>query len=258
MANNKWYRVFTKKNNPYLKKSLDILHKKGGENFKITSYELSKVVWKSNKSFFLDFVNFINKKISFIIEKKKKFSIGEYGSGNGFILYYFSKKFKINDIFSFEISKDYLNFQKKLIGIGKFFFVKPKNHKIKLKASSVDIFLISSLFQYLSSYKQAKKLINECIRISTYRILILDIYDEMQKRKYEEKKLREFNLNQNQFKKKYRNLPYRFYKKKFFDYLKNNKKVKKFFFVKMPKTWKYKQYSFCLIIDLKKTDINNL
>lgn len=201
--------------------------------------------------FFLDFVSFITKKINFLIQKKK-FSIGEYGSGNGFILYYFSKKFKINNIFSFEISKDYLNFQKKLIGFGKFFFIKPKNYKIKLKNSSVDIFVISSLFQYLLSYKQAKKLIDECIRVSTYRILILDIYNVIMKKKYEQKKMRESELNQIQFKEKYRNLPYKFYKKKFFNFINKNKKVKKFFFTKMPKTWKYRKYSFCIIIDLKK------
>ena len=213
MANNKWYRVFRDKKNPYLKKSLDILHKKKGKNYKILSYELSKIVWGSNKFFFLDFVSFITKKINFLIQKKK-FSIGEYGSGNGFILYYFLKKFEISNIFSFEISKDYLNFQKKLIRFGNFFFVKPKNYKIKLKNSSVDIFLISSLFQYLLSYKQAKKLIDECIRISTYSILILDIYNDIMKKKYEQKKMRESELNQIQFKKKYRNLPYRFYRKK--------------------------------------------
>ena len=72
------------------------------------------------------------------------------------------------------------------------------------------------------------------------------------KKKYEQKKMRESELNQIQFKKKYRNLPYRFYRKKFFNYLNNNKKVKKFFFTKMPRTWKYRKYSFCLIIDLKQ------
>ena len=145
-----------------------------------------------------------------------------------------------------------MNFQKKLIGFGKFFFIKPKNYKAKLKDSSVDIFIISSLFQYLSSYRQAKKLIDECIRISTYRILILDIYNDIMKKKYEQKKMGESELNQIQLKTKYRNLPYRFYRKKFFNYINNNKKVKKFFFTKMPKTWKYRQYSFCLIIDLKQ------
>ena len=251
MANNKWYKVFRNKNNPYLKKSLNVLHKKRDKSYKIISYELSKVVWGTNKFFFLDFVNFITKKINFLI-KKKKFSIGEYGSGNGFILYYFSKKYKINNIFSFEISKDYLGFQKKLIGFGKFISVKPENYKIRIKDSSIDIFVISSLFQYLLSYKQAKKLIDECIRVSAYRILILDIYNDLTKKNYKLKKMRESELNQIQFKKKYNNLPYRFYEKKFFNYLSKNKKVKKFFFTKMPKTWKYRKYSFCVIIDLKQ------
>ena len=251
MANNKWYRVFRDKKNPYLKKSLDILHKKKDKNYKILSYELSKVVWGSNKFFFLEFINFITKKINFLI-KKRKFNIGEYGSGNGFILYYFSKKYKLSNIFSFDISKDYLSFQKKLIGFGKFISVKPENYKIKIKDSSVDIFVISSLFQYLLSYTQAKRLIEECIRVSTYRILILDVYNDLTKKKYNLKKMKESELNQTQFERKYKNLPYRFYRKKFFNYINNNKKVKKFFFTKMPKTWKYRQYSFCLIIDLKQ------
>ena len=64
--------------------------------------------------------------------------------------------------------------------------------------------------------------------------------------------MRESELSQIQFKKKYNNLPYRFYKKNFFNYINKNKKVKKFFFIKMPKTWKYRKYSFCVIIDLKQ------
>ena len=64
--------------------------------------------------------------------------------------------------------------------------------------------------------------------------------------------MQEAGLNQVQFKKKYKNLPYRFYKKNFFGYINNNKKVKKFYFVKMPKTWKYREYSFCVVINLKK------
>ena len=215
MANNKWYRIFRDKDNPYLKKSLNVLHKKGSKNYKNVSYELSKVVWGSNKFFFLDFIDFITKKINFLI-KKRKFSIGEYGSGNGFILYYFSKKYKLSNIFSFEISKDYLSFQKKLIGFGKFFSVKPENYRIKLKDSSVDVFIISSLFQYLLSNTQARSLINECIRVSTYQILILDVYDDLTKKNYKLKKMQEAGLNWIEFGKKYNNLPYRFYKKKIF------------------------------------------
>jgi hypothetical protein len=250
MINNKWYKVFQKKNNPYLNKSLNIIKNKKGKNYKMVSFELSRVIWGSNKFFFLDFINFLTKRIKFLC-KKKKFSIGEYGSGNGFILYYFLKKYKVNNIFSFEISKDYLNFQRKLLGFGNFISVEPKNYKIKIIDSSVDIFIISSLFQYLPSYTQVKKLIDECIRVSIYRILILDVYNDLTKKNYILKKMRETGLNRAQFKKKYKNLPYRFYKKKFFYYINNNKKVKKIFFTKMPKTWKYREYSFCVVIDLK-------
>ena len=251
MINNEWYKIFQKKNNPYLNKSIDIIKNKKDKNYKTISFELSRVVYSSNKIFFYDFIIFLSKKIKFLY-KKKKISIGEYGSGNGFILYYFSKKYKLSNIFSFEISKDYLSFQKKLIGFGKFFSVKPENYRIKLKDSSVDVFIISSLFQYLLSNTQARSLINECIRVSTYQILILDVYDDLTKKNYKLKKMQEAGLNQVQFGKKYNNLPYRFYKKKFFNYINKNKKVKKFFFTKMPRTWKYRDYSFCVVIDLKR------
>ena len=250
IINNKWYKIFRKKNNPYLNKSLNIIRNKKDKNYKTVSYELSKVVYGTSKFFFSDFITFLSKKIKFL--HKKKFSIAEYGSGNGFILFYFLKKYKINNIFSFEISKENLNFQKKLFGFGNFFSVKPENYQIKIKDSSVDIFIISSVFQYLLSNTQAKRLIDECIRVSVYQILILDVYDELTKKNYKLKKMRDAGLNQMQFGKKYRNLPYRFYKKKFFSYINNNKKVKKFFFTKMPKTWRYRKYSFCIVIDLKQ------
>ena len=130
--------------------------------------------------------------------------------------------------------------------------MKPENYRIKLKDSSVDVFIISSLFQYLLSNTQAKRLIDECIRVSTYQILILDVYNDLTKKNYKLKKMQEAGLNQVQFGKKYNNLPYRFYKKKFFNYINNNKKAKNFFFTKMPKTWKYKEYSFCITINLKQ------
>ena len=212
MINNEWYKIFQKKNNPYLNKSIDIIKNKKGKNYKTVSFELSRIVYGSNKIFFYDFITFLSKKIKFLY-KKKKINIGEYGSGNGFILYYFSKKYKLSDIFSFEISKDYLSFQKKLIGFGKFFWVKPENYRIKLKDSSVDVFIISSLFQYLLSNTQAKRLIDECIRVSTYRILILDVYNDLTKKNYKLKKMQEAGLNQVQFGKKYNNLPYRFLQK---------------------------------------------
>ena len=90
--------------------------------------------------------------------------------------------------------------------------MKPENYRIKLKDSSVDVFIISSLFQYLLSNTQAKRLIDECIRVSTYQILILDVYDDLTKKNFKLKIMQEGGLNQVQFGKKYNNLPYRFYK----------------------------------------------
>ena len=124
--------------------------------------------------------------------------------------------------------------------------MKPENYRIKLKDSSVDVFIISSLFQYLLSNTQAKRLIDECIRVSTYQILILDVYDDLTKKNYKLKKMQEAGLNQVQFGKKYNNLPYRFYRKKFFNYINNNKKVKNFFLQKCQKLGNTENIAFAL------------
>ena len=71
MTNNEWYKIFQKKSNPYLNKSIDIIKKKKGKNYKTVSFELSRVVYGSNKIFFYDFINFLSKKIKFLYKKKK-------------------------------------------------------------------------------------------------------------------------------------------------------------------------------------------
>ena len=52
MINNEWYKIFQKRDNPYLNKSIDIIKNKKDKNYKTLSFELSRVVYGSNKFFF--------------------------------------------------------------------------------------------------------------------------------------------------------------------------------------------------------------
>ena len=127
---NAWYKVFSKKNNPYLLRSYGVLKKYSNFDYKKISYELSKIIFKSNKAFFKDFLDLIINKLDLNKKNKKKsnISVAEYGSGNGFILYYLQNKFNLNKVYSYEIVNSYLNFQKKIIKNGKFYLVKKKKH----------------------------------------------------------------------------------------------------------------------------------
>ena len=71
MINNEWYKIFQKKNNPYLNKSINIIKNKKDKNYKTLSFELSKIVYVSDKFFFYDFITFLSKKIKFLYKKKK-------------------------------------------------------------------------------------------------------------------------------------------------------------------------------------------
>ncbi len=66
MINNEWYKIFQKKNNPYLNKSINIIKNKKDKNYKTLSFELPKIVYGSDKFFFYDFIIFLSKKIKFL------------------------------------------------------------------------------------------------------------------------------------------------------------------------------------------------
>ncbi len=63
MTNNEWYKIFQKKSNPYLNKSIDIIKKKKGKNYKTVSFELLRVIYDSNEFFFPISLPFYRKKL---------------------------------------------------------------------------------------------------------------------------------------------------------------------------------------------------
>jgi len=250
---NAWFKIFSKKNNPYLIPSYNVKKGSNNSNYQKYSYKLSRVIFKSNKTFFKDYINLIIKKLDFDkkVKKKSDTSIAEYGSGNGFILYYLQNKLKLGNLHSYEIVKSYLDFQKKIIRNGKFNLIRPNNTSINLNNDAVNFFIISSVLQYITSLTQTKKILTELVRVSRNGILILDIYNSKTKKQYLSKKIKDLKMSLSEFHKKYKNTPYLYYDKKFFNFLYKNKKVKKLIYFNMPLSWKYRRYVFCLFVKLK-------
>tara|TARA_Y100000590_G_C15638928_1_gene984156 strand:+ start:99 stop:872 length:774 start_codon:yes stop_codon:yes gene_type:complete len=252
-----WKIIFEKKNHQYIKKSYELAKQYSKLKNKNLPYKLAKIVYNSKIRSDISSQNLFYKNITRTIDKKLKIkksspiSIADYGSGNGFIILYLKRKYNVKKIYSFEIAKSWMNIQKLLIKKIKFKLVQTSTKKIKLKNNNVDFFISSSTFQYLKNLNQAKYLIKEFIRASTDGILILDILDYKTKDRHLKNKFLLSKLSKSEYKKKYKNLKLLFFKRKFFNFLKNEYKVKSFNFFNIPGVSSKKRFSYGLFIKLK-------
>ena len=111
------------------------------ELFKIMNPVSNKVNLK--KSFKI-YINFLTKNI----KTKKNFSILDYGSGNGFTIFYLYKKKIFNKIFSKDVNQHFINLQKRLIKPLNYEVLIPGKNTIKEKTKSID-WVISHGYEYL-------------------------------------------------------------------------------------------------------------
>jgi len=104
-----WKKLFNKKNFHYSELTNNLLLRKHN----ISSFVLAKIIYPQlTIKKFLSIKNFLNKNI-FIRHQN---SILDFGSGNGAFIKFFLEK-KISKIFSFEISKELINLQKKIFNL---------------------------------------------------------------------------------------------------------------------------------------------
>ena len=244
---NKWEKIFNNKNFFYysLSKKLN-LKKKPLE----LSYMLASIIYPNltNRKF-INIINFIK----FNLRIKKKSSILDFGSGNGAFIFFFIKKlFLINNL-SLEISHPLLKFQKTFISKTKFV----KTHHIKtdylnrFKDKAFDYSYCNSVFQYFTSDKYAKIVIDFLIRTTRKNILIYDIKNYHKQNVYKEMVRKRQGLTKKDFKKKYCNTPIKFYKKDFFIKTLNTLKKKYSFnykFKNLPYGATDSKFGYCLII----------
>ena len=174
----------------------------------------------------------------------------DFGSGNGGILYYLIKKHHLKECYSVEISKNFLNFQKKYILNSKFIKIKFSSiHNLrKIKANSVNLTMLNSVTQYFYSNDYCLKVLNRLINITSKRLFIYDIKNKEYKDSYIKNLCKRRKITIKQFEKIYKKAPLRFYNKSFFKNFLKRKKLK-FKIFNNPKFALDSKYGFCILIE---------
>lgn len=252
---NKWNTIFSSKKMSYYQKTLDYI-KSQDSLLNIKSYNLCKIIYPGlTPKIYCAMKNFFSKLIVDNFGKKIKDSISilDFGSGNGFLLFFLLNKFNIKKMLSIELSKNLIFLQKKILHKTKFLLIDNNNTLFfnKVKDNSYDFVICCSVFQYFISYRYAIDIIENFIRIGKRKICLYDIKNFEFKHKYLKNLMDRQNISKSEFKKKYKFCPIRFYKKKFFlDKFSNIEKVKKIIFKKMPVGSLDQDFGYSVIIEL--------
>lgn len=237
MTQKKWHKLFNDKNFEYNSES---------KNISLNPYNLAKIIYPGlTKKKFQKITKFIKKSLNI----SKNDNLLDFGSGNGAFILFF--KNKVKNLYSLEISKPLINFQKKNLGKIKYIITNPYNVSFfkKIKNNEIDITISNSVFQYFYSEKYCKLILAEMIRSTKKTIFIYDIKNKNKKNKYLERVRKRQKLSLNDFKKKYKNTPQRFYTKTFFkNFLKKKYPQIKLKFFNLPKEATDYKFGYCLKI----------
>jgi len=255
LKKSKWKTIFSSKKMSYYQKTLDYI-KSQDTLSKIKSYNLCKIIYPLlTPKIYCVMKNFFSGLVvdNFGIKKKDGISFLDFGSGNGFLLFFLLNKFNIKKMLSIELSKNLIFLQKKLLRKTKFLAIDNKNTLFfnKVEDNSYDFVFSCSVFQYFKTYRYAIDIVENFIRIGRRKICLYDIKNFEFKHEYLKNLRARQNINQSEFKKKYKFCPIRFYKKKFFlDKFSNIEKVKKIIFMRMPVGSLDRDFGYSVIIEL--------
>ena len=247
---NKWDKIFNNKKFSYyrLSKKIDL-----NENPQRLSYRLASVIYPNlTYKKFINIIIFIQNNLKIV----NRSSILDFGSGNGAFIFYFIKKFFLKKNLSLEISQPLLRFQKSFIFNTNFINTnKTSIDNLKyLEDKTFDYSYCNSVFQYFVNDKYAKSVLHFLIKVTKKRIIIYDIKNFNKKKQYQGTVAKRQNLSINEYRKKYKDTPIKFYKKSFFI------KILKSFKNKYDLNYKFKalppgaidsKFGYCLIISKK-------
>jgi SAM-dependent methyltransferase len=222
-----WGKIFNSHNFYYSIKSKQLIKKKIKENPFNYSFQLMNVIHSElTKKKYHRMLKYISNELNL----RKTSSILDYGSGNGGLLFYYLRKFKLKEITSVEISKPLMEFQKRILNNTKFLY--PKNLK-KVKKYSIDNSLIISTMQYFKNYNYAKKILKNLILLTKKNILLCDVKDKSKLSTLKKNIQKRHGISRSEYLKKYKNTPILGYTKSFFKKF-EDKKIKIKFLITKP------------------------
>jgi SAM-dependent methyltransferase len=245
-----WSKIYNNKNFFRNTDSFKVLNlsKKYNWNYQRLAFELFKIMNPqannvSLKKSFRNYINFIIRNI----KRKNRISILDYGSGNGFTLYYLYKKNFLNKIYSKDVNYHFIRLQKKLIKLFNYEILKPEKNFINEKTKSIDWVISNAVLHCLPNKKNVKNLILEMTRIAKKGVLISDVFNEDFKKEFISQQMKRQNLTKKEYLAKYKKTPHLYFKKSFFKFLKKNKLNYKI--LKMPKSFYDSQFGrFAVLI----------
>lgn len=234
----KWSKLFNDDNFKYNTESKKLKN--------ITAYKLAKIIYPDlNQKKFSKISNFILKNI----EIKNNNKLLDFGSGNGAFLFFF--KDKVKKLYSLELSKNLIKFQKKFLQNTQYTLTNPYNINFykKIKNNYIDTTLSCSVFHYFHTESYCKNILKEMIRTSK-QIFIYDIKNKVKKDIFISTVRKRQKLTLKEYFNKYKHTPQRFYTKSFFiNFLKKNFPKLKYKIINLPKEATDSKFGFCLKIE---------
>lgn len=235
----KWSQLFNNKDFKYNVESKKLNN--------ITAYKLAKIIYPDlNYLKFRKISNFISKNIKNNLNNK----FLDFGSGNGAFLLFFQNKVK--QLFSLELSKNFLNFQKKFLYNCKYIISNPYNLNFykKIPDNYIDTTLSCSVFHYFYTNTYCENILKEMIRTTKKQVFIYDIKNKNKKNALISAIRKRNKLTKKEYLDKYKFTPHRFYTKYFFiNFLKKNYPKLKYNIINLPKEATDSKFGFCLKIE---------
>ena len=247
MSKNFWFNLYNKKKFHYNKLSNEIFQNKNSNDLII---DLQKVITPLSKKAIKQYFSYL----IILLKPNKQEKILDFGSGNGAFAFYLKQSFNTK-IFSIEVSKPLIDFQKKKLGLKNVYKLNKNNFKLNFPNNYFHKSVSNNVITYFKNKKFLEKQLNEMIRVTELKIVLTGILNKKYKKKLEKEQMKNENISVIEYKNKFKNYTKLYLEQKDFNFLSKNPKVKKYYFRKMPRNFLYPECGlFSVIIGLSKKE----
>lgn len=175
----------------------------------VTPYALHSCIFDTGESAYKEFLDYVDN----LLGIKHNESISEFGCGNGANLLYFRQKYN-SPVSGIDISKPLIDFCNSFFAANNFLV----GSTIPFESKSIDYFISNSVFQYLDTFKDANKIIEEMCRVARKAVLITDIKPLSTKKEFKEKQAQRQGLSLEELETKYKDTKHLFFDRNMFEH----------------------------------------